>query len=146
MLWAPVTEVSLFQLSWEHTRFSSLSSHLVHLLCSFAPVSVDILVPSVQHCRSDCISFSTSAPQLLRETFALQGFAADFDGRPNPRRNFSFEISCRFCFHADASTSRTSSSSKTMLLFIIFGQKIFPHRPDHRRCPPRHVPPTLSVS
>ena len=28
-------------------------------------------MPSVQHCRSDCISFSASAPQLLHETSEL---------------------------------------------------------------------------
>ena len=74
MLWGTSHRSERFSLfSWEKTHFSSLSSFLVHLLCSFALVSVDILVSSVQHCLSDCVSFSASAPQLLRESLASQG-------------------------------------------------------------------------
>ena len=47
--------------------------HHVHLLCSSAHVSLGILVPCVQHYRSDCILSSASAPQLRRETSVLQG-------------------------------------------------------------------------
>ena len=68
--------------------------------------------PTLPHRLDFVLSFNSSTS--ARE-FRVTGVAADFDGFPNPRRSLSFEISCRFCFHA-ANTSRTSSSSRTKSL------------------------------
>ena len=84
---------------------SPQDSFLVHLLCSFVSVSVDILLPSDQPYHSGYISFSASAPPLPRGTYASQELTSV--------STVFQEISCRLCFHANANTSRISSSSKT---------------------------------
>ena len=129
----PVAELRLSLPSWQNAHFSSMVDFLFHLLCILVTIFVDILLPSVPTCRSGCISFSVSiSSSTSARNFRVTGAVTGFDGFPKPRRSLSFEISCRFCFHADASTSRTSSSSKTKSLSSS-SFRIFPHRPD-RQC------------
>ena len=115
--------------SWQHAHFSSMVDFLFHLLCILVTIFVDILLPSVPTYRSGCISFSVSiSSSTSARNFCVMGAVTGFDGFPKPRRSLSFEI----FFHADASTSQTSSSSKTKSL-LSSSVRIFPHRPD-RQC------------
>ena len=88
---APVTEIRLsLSFSWQNSHFSSKVGFLFHLHCSHVTIFVDILSHRLR----------STSPRNFRVT----GVAADFDGFPNPRRGLSFGFSCRFCFHAVAST------------------------------------------
>ena len=90
-------------------RIFSFSRIVFHLLCDHATIFADILSPTVPHVHIDCTSFSVSALPLLLGISASRRSPLTSDGFPNPRRSLSFDISCRFCFHAVASTSRTPS-------------------------------------